>query len=84
MARLSKNEEDSKMNEKWKANVYQNHNKGVGHLISKLINAHLIQYTARDRMNPQALLYHQDTMKLFEYLIDMKMGLIKDDDRLEQ
>lgn len=51
---------------------------------SKLINAHLIQYTARDRMNPQALLYHQDTMKLFEYLIDMKIGLIKDDDRLEQ
>ena len=72
------------MNEKLKGDVYPNHKEGVGHLISKLIDAHFLLYTERGMMDPQAFLYHQDTVKIFEFLIDMKIGLIKDDDRLEQ
>ena len=72
------------MKKKLKDDIYPNRDKGVGHIISKLIDAHFILYTERGMMDPQAFLYHQDTVKIFEYLIDMKMGLIKDDDRLEQ
>lgn len=65
------------MKKKLKDDIYPNRDKGVGHIISKLIEAHLIQYTSRDKMDPRAFLYHQDTVKIFESLIDTKIGLMK-------
>ena len=65
------------MNEEVKAGGYPNRDKGVGHIISKLIEAHLIQYTSRDKMDPRVFLYHRDTIKIFESLIDTKIGLMK-------